>query len=107
MGHLGKTKAMAGYAASQSVPVATPLTVLTVLTGVQILLGGSGSSWVWGDLGALLVVVFLVGTAALMHAIWRESEPMNRQLEIVHFNKDVALAGAALAFFWVFSNDPG
>lgn len=33
--------------------------------------------------------------------------PMARQMETVQFNKDVALAGAALAFFWVFSQDVG
>ena len=32
---------------------------------------------------------------------------MAKQMEMVHFNKDVALAGAALAWFWVFSQDVG
>jgi uncharacterized membrane protein YphA (DoxX/SURF4 family) len=80
---------------------------LTVLTGVQILLGGSSVLLgVWGDLGSLALVVFLVATAVLMHAFWRETEPMSRQMEMVQFNKDLALAGAALGFFWVFSQDP-
>ena len=105
IGHLTQTKAMAGYAASRGVPMAT---AATLLTGVQILLGGSSVILgVWGDLGSLLLVVFLAGTAVLMHQFWRESEPMNRQMEMVQFNKDVALAGAALGFFWVFSGDPG
>ena len=59
-----------------------------------------------GDLGSLLLVVFLIATAVLMHAFWRETEPTNRQMEMVHFNKDLALAGAALGFFWAFSHDP-
>jgi putative oxidoreductase len=105
IGHLTQTKAMAGYAASRGVPMAT---AATLLTGGQILLGGfSVILGVWGDLGSLLLVVFLAGTAVLMHQFWRESEPMNRQMEMVQFNKDVALAGAALGFFWVFSSDPG
>lgn len=104
MGHLTQTQTMAGYAASRGVPTATPL---TVLSGVQILLGGiSVVLGVWGDLGALLLTGFLAGTAFWMHAFWRESEPANRQMEMVHFNKDVALAGAALGFFWAFSTDP-
>jgi len=41
-----------------------------------------------------------------MHALWRESEPMSCQIEMVQFNKDLALAGAALGFFWVFSQAP-
>jgi uncharacterized membrane protein YphA (DoxX/SURF4 family) len=104
MGHLTQTKSMAAYAASRGVPMAIPL---TVLTGVQILLGGSSVLLgVWGDLGSLALVVFLVATAVLMHAFWRETEPMSRQMEMVQFNKDLALAGAALGFFWVFSQDP-
>jgi len=105
IGHLTQTQALAGYAASRGVPMARPL---TVLTGAQILLGGASVVLgVWGDLGSLLLVVFLAGTASLMHAFWRETEPMDRQMEMVQFNKDLALAGAALGFFWVFSQEPG
>jgi putative oxidoreductase len=105
VGHLTQTDAMAGYAASKGVPMARPATVvsgvLMVLGGLSVLLG------VWGDLGALLLFVFLVPTAFLMHAFWRETDPTAKQVEMVQFNKDVALAGATLAFFWVFSQDPG
>jgi putative oxidoreductase len=104
VGHLTQTQALAAYAAARGVPLAP---ALTVLSGVQILLGGAAVVLgVWGDLGSLLLVVFLVATATLMHAFWRESERMSRQMEMVQFNKDVALAGAALGFFWVFANDP-
>lgn len=104
-GHLTQTDAMAGYAASRGVPMARPA---TLFTGVLILLGGlSVLLGVWGDLGALLLLVFLLPTAFLMHGFWRDTDPTAKQAEMVHFNKDVALAGAALAFFWVFSQDPG
>ena len=84
--------------------MATPL---TVLSGVQILLGGASVVLgVWGDLGSLVLVVFLAATAVWMHAFWRETDPMNRQMEMVHFNKDVALTGAALGSFWALSTDP-
>jgi uncharacterized membrane protein YphA (DoxX/SURF4 family) len=105
VGHLTQTDAMAGYAASRGVPMARPA---TLVTGVLILLGGlSVLLGVWGDLGALLLLVFLLPTAFLMHAFWRETDPTAKQAEMVHFNKDIALAGAALAFFWAFSQDPG
>lgn len=105
VGHLTQTPAMAGYAASRGVPMAKQM---VMLTGVQILLGGASVVLgVWGDLGSLLLVVFLIATAGLMHAFWRETDAMNRQMEMVHFNKDLALAGAALGFFWAFSQDPG
>lgn len=105
VGHLTKTGDMAGYAASRGVPMAKAATfasgLLILVGGLSVLLG------VWGDLGALLLVVFLLPTAVLMHAFWRETDPMAKQTEMVQFNKDVALAGAALTFFWAFSQDPG
>jgi len=81
---------------------------LTLLTGVQILVCGlSVLLGIWGDLGSLLLVLFLLSTAFLIHGFWKESEPMSKQLEMVQFNKDLALAGASLAFFWAFAQDPG
>lgn len=105
LGHLTKSKEMGGYAASRGVPAAVPA---TIASGVLILLGGlSVLLGVWGDLGSILLVVFLVPTAVLMHGFWKEADPMSRQMEMVAFNKDIALAGAALAFYWVFAHDPG
>jgi putative oxidoreductase len=64
MAHLTKTEAMAGYVAAKGIPLAKPL---TLLTGVQILLGGlSVLLGVWGDLGSLLLALFLIPTAVLM-----------------------------------------
>lgn len=103
--HLTRADGMAGYAASKGLPMAKPA---TLASGVLILLGGlSVLLGVWGDLGALLLVLFLFPTAFLMHAFWREADPGAKQTEMIQFNKDLALAGAALAFFWVFSQDPG
>lgn len=83
-------------------------TLATRLTGVQIALGGlSVILGLWGDLGSLLLVAFLLPTAVLMHGFWKDTDPMTKQMEMVQFNKDVALAGASLALFWVYSNDPG
>lgn len=105
LGHLTQTDGMAGYAASKGVPMAKPA---TLVTGMLMLLGGlSVLLGVWGDLGALLLFVFLVPTAFMMHAFWRETDATAKQTEMIQFNKDLALAGAALAFLWVFSQDPG
>jgi putative oxidoreductase len=96
-GHLAQTEAMAGYVASKGVPgarLATQLSgVLLLIGGLMVLLG------IWADLGALLLVVFLVPTALLMHAFWKETDPQARQLELSQFNKDISLAGAALMIF--------
>jgi putative oxidoreductase len=97
MGHLTQTGMMAGYAASKGVPLARPV---VLISGVQILLGAlSVLLGVWADLGALLLVAFLVPTAFVMHGFWREAEPQAKMTEQVQFVKDLALAGGALFVF--------
>jgi putative oxidoreductase len=97
VGHLTATNAMAGYAQSKGVPsprAAVMLSGVVLLVGaIMVLLG------LWIDLGALLLLVFLVPTALLMHAFWRESNPEARQMEQIQFLKDLALVGAALFLF--------
>ena len=93
-GHLTQSGAMAGYAGSRGIPqprlAVLGSGVLILVGGLLVLLG------IWLDLGALLLVVFLVPTAVLMHPFWKETDPMARQTEMVSFQKDIALAGAAL-----------
>lgn len=100
-GHLTQSEAMAGYASSRGVPQARLAVlgsgVLILVGGLLVLLG------IWLDLGALLLVVFLVPTAVLMHAFWKETDPMAKQTEMVAFQKDIALAGAALIIFALYS----
>jgi uncharacterized membrane protein YphA (DoxX/SURF4 family) len=76
-----------------------------VLGGGVLLLAGSLSMLfgVWADLGTLLLVVFLVPTAVMMHGFWNESDPQARMNEMTQFSKDLALAGAALMLFAFFS----
>lgn len=99
-GHLTKREMMAGYAAGRGVPGAK---VLVPVTGIQIAIGAIMVAFgLWPDLGALLLFIFLLGTAFLMHAFWKESDPQTRAMEQVHFFKDLALAGAALVMFAAF-----
>lgn len=105
MGHLLQTDAMAQYASSRGVP--TPV-LLTRVTGVQLALGGlSVILGVWGDVGALLLGAFLLPTALVMHAFWKERDAAMKQQEMVQFNKDIALLGGSVALLWVFSRDVG
>ncbi|GAA4696744.1 DoxX family protein [Phytohabitans rumicis] len=101
LGHLTQTRAMAGYAAAKGVPQAYAATlgsgVLILVGGLSVLLG------IWADLGALLLVIFLVSTAVLMHAFWKETDPQARQLDMIQFQKDIGLAGAALMLFALIS----
>jgi putative oxidoreductase len=100
-GHFTQRDTMAQYAAAKRVPAAMLNVlgggVLLLLGGVSILLG------IWPDLGALLLVIFLVPTAVLIHNFWSETDAQARMMEQIQFNKDMALAGAALMLFAFFS----
>jgi putative oxidoreductase len=95
LGHLTATDQLAGYAASKGVPASRP-GLLLLVGGIFVLFG------IWADLGALLLVIFLLPTAYLMHGFWRESGEA-RLNEQVQFNKDLSLAGASLMLFAFFS----
>lgn len=100
-GHFTQTEAMSGYAKARGVPFARAAVlgggVLLLFGGLSILLG------VWPDLGALALVAFLIPTAVLIHGFWKETDPTNRQMEMIQFQKDTALAGAALMLFAFFA----
>jgi uncharacterized membrane protein YphA (DoxX/SURF4 family) len=99
LGHLTQTAAMAGYAQSRGVPNAK---LMVQVSGVALLVGGlSILLGIWADMGALGIAVLLIITAVMMHAFWKETDPMQKQMEMVAFNKDLALAGAAL-FLWAY-----
>jgi putative oxidoreductase len=100
-GHFVNAKQGIGFAQSKGVPAAAAAVygggVLLILGGLSVLLG------IWPDLGALLLVIFLVPTAVLMHGFWRETDPQARFMEQVQFMKDTALAGASLMLFALFA----
>jgi putative oxidoreductase len=97
IGHLSKSEAMGGYAKYKKVPTAK---LLVIVTGLMILVGGIFVALgIYADLGALLIAIFLIPTALMMHNYWKETTPEGKMTEMVGFNKDIALAGAALILF--------
>lgn len=104
-GHLTQSNTMAQYAAAKGLP----LPQVSVLVSGVVLVAGALSVLLgmWADLGSLLLVAFLAPTAVLMHNFWTESDPQTRQMEMVQFNKDIALAGAALMLFAFFAHTGG
>ncbi|OGI72925.1 DoxX family protein [Candidatus Nomurabacteria bacterium RIFCSPHIGHO2_02_FULL_41_18] len=92
--HLKNSKGLAGYAESKGVP-APKLSVL--VTGIMLLLGGLGILLgVYVEFAVLLLVLFLLGTIAKMHAYWTVEDPMAKMTENVNFYKNLALIGALL-----------
>jgi len=95
--HFTKNEAMTGYAKYKKVPMAK---AAVYLSGLMILLGGIYIVLgFYADLGALLIALFLIPTAFLMHAFWKETDPTAKQNETIGFFMDLSLAGAALIIF--------
>jgi putative oxidoreductase len=82
--------------------VTVPLTgAVIIVSGLGVILG------VLPDLAALLLAGFLFLTAFIIHAFWRVQDPQMRQMEQIHFSKDLALAGAALVMFYAWNQLQG
>lgn len=97
LGHLRGTDAMAGYAESKGVP--SPRASV-LLSGLMILIGSLSILFgIYADLGALLILAFLIPTAFLMHNFWKEKDQMARMTTSIQFFKDISLAGGALFAF--------
>ncbi len=95
--HLTKLEAMTGYAKYKKVPAAK---LSVIVSGLMILVGGLYIALgVYADLGALLIALFLIPAAVLMHAFWKETDATAKQNESIGFFKDIAMAGAALIIF--------
>jgi len=95
MNHLTRTSMMAGYVRSKGLPAPT----LAVLgTGLQMLVGGAmlALGWyVW--VASLILIVFLVLAAFLIHNFWTVRDSQMQMVEMVNFTKNLALASALLA----------
>lgn len=95
--HFTKADDMAAYANHKGAPGGK---AGVIFSGVLSLLGGlSIALGVWPDLGAILLVLFLIPVSFFMHAFWKETDPMAAQAENASFMKNVALIGAAIVFF--------
>ena len=108
MSHLTQTDGMAGYAESRGVRPARPA---VLVTGVQIAVGALlVLLGIWMDVGFILLALFLISTAFLMHAFWKETDATAKQMEQIQFMKDLSLAGASimlLAAVWRLGEDLG
>jgi len=95
--HFTKLEAMTGYAKYKKVPAAK---LAVLVSGVMLLLAGVYVALgIYADLGALILAIFLIPTALMMHTFWKETDPTAKMNESIAFFKDLALAGAALILF--------
>lgn len=99
LGHFKQTDGMAQYAQAKGVPNARQGVLVSgaiALAGsIMIVLG------LWTDLGALLLIVFLLPVTFMMHPFWKVSDPQARQAEQINFHKNISLLGGAVILFWL------
>jgi putative oxidoreductase len=102
MAHLGEGgKQGREYARSLGAPNPD---LLVPLSGIVIIAGGLMIALgLWADLGALLVIGFLIGITPIMHAFWKEDDAQMQQIQSAMFFKNVALLGAAVIIFYVYN----
>jgi putative oxidoreductase len=102
MAHLGEGgKQGREYARSLGAPSPD---LLVPLSGVAIIAGGLMIALgIWADLGALLIIGFLVGITPIMHAFWKIADPQMQQIQSAMFFKNVALVGAAVIVFYIYN----
>ena len=104
--HFRHLSGTAGYAASKGVPYPK---LAVAFTGALLLLGGLGIVLgLYVRLAVLLLVVFLIPVTFKMHQYWKIGDPMQKMGEKINFQKNLALAGGAIAYLfitlpWVFS----
>ncbi len=91
------------YAADKGVGPARPG---VIVSGVAFIVGGVSVLFgIWGDLGALLLIITLLPVTFLMHKFWAERDPAARTNELSLFMKNIALIGACVVLFSFFARD--
>jgi len=93
--HLTARAPLAQYARAKNVPM--PEAAVT-LSGIMLLFGGTsillGLKPKWG---AAATIGFLAGVSPVMHDFWKSEDPNQRTGDMIHFMKNLALLGGALA----------
>ena len=92
--HLTETDTLAQYAAAKN--VAYPEAAVKLSGGLLV---GSGLSYLLGlkpRAGLSGVVLFLAVTTLAMHDFWNQKDEAQKNSEMIHFSKNMALLGAAL-----------
>lgn len=102
VGHLTQLAGTTAYAESKGVPAPRRAVIVSGVAfaagGLSIILG------IWGDLGALLLIVCLVPTTVLMHDFWAIDDPNAKQNEMANFMKNVSVIGALFFLLAWFSD---
>lgn len=93
--HFLKKDALTQYANAKELPMAEEAVLasgaLMTAAGISLIFGWKPH---WGAAG---LITFLGAASPLFHDFWNAEDPQQAQNDMVHFSKNLALAGAALA----------
>ena len=103
IGQLVDLEGSTRYATDKGIGPAQPAVIASgiafIVGGVSVLFG------IWGDLGALLLIITLIPVTFLMHQFWGERDPNAKQNELSMFMKNIALIGGCVLLFSFFARD--
>ena len=106
VGHLMDTEGSTGYAQSKGLGENSQL--LVQISGVCLALGGAAMLLgILTDLAALLIAVLMLIMAFMMHAFWKETDEMAKQMEMSMFMKNLAIAGGAIVISGAYGGPGG
>ena len=99
LGHLTQVGPTSQYAQAKGVPAPK---AMVLLTGVMMLAGGASVLLgFWMEIGTWLIILFLLPAAFMMHNFWTVDDPMQKQVEMAQFMKNLSMTGAALMLYWM------
>ncbi|MDI3257042.1 MAG: DoxX family membrane protein [Kyrpidia sp.] len=91
--HFTQFQNMKQYAAYKRIPAAG---FSVAVTGLLLLASGlSILTGYWVQIGLILLAVFLVAAAVMVHNFWTLEDPQAKATDMAHFTKNIALAAAA------------
>ncbi len=97
--HFQERKSIAQYAGAKGVPMPE---LAVDATGAMLIAGGASVALgVKPKLGTLALMTFLAGVSPVMHDFWSADEPSQKQEQMIHFMKNMAMLGGALALMGV------
>lgn len=99
--HIKMSSAMEGYAKQMNFPIPAiagwPTGLWLVLGGLSIILG------IWADLGALMIISFLLPAAGYFHRFWElPADDPQKMMQTGFFFRNLIGIGACLVFFGTF-----
>lgn len=94
--HFLHEKQLAQYAKVKHVPAPD---AAVIASGVALVAGGASIALGWKPkFGATSVIGFLAAVSPSIHNFWADADPNQRQNNIAHFGKNMALLSGVLAF---------